>query len=291
MVLPEAYKGQNWYRSFEQFMTEVYPDWYKFYDCAPATLEEIKEAAGQLVPEVAAIPEEYMIFLAHMGGRGLNLNSRAILYPLYQMELSPDKPACLDIGTYDYYYESRFLAYSFSREELPCLILRDEGEKPLKAADCLGQLLCGQAFLSNGMEQFKIRYPMDLAFHLHQPPYSPCPEAENYYRTHPVEGFTERDLENIGFQIQVEKLEKPLRALGYERTWFSTELDHIWIKEDTCCILSRNFDPNDMFDTLNVSLWGMEGRFVQELAERFKTLGYGNYLELRDGSHPALRGI
>ena len=102
--------------------------------------------------------------------------------------------------------------------------------------------------------------------------------------TYAVSPSTEKELEDIGFQLQVKKLVGPLEQLGYERAWFSTELDHIWLKEDACCIISREFDPNDMFDTAAVSLWGMGKETVWALAEQFKRLGYGNALEMRDGS-------
>ena len=56
---------------------------------------------------------------------------------------------------------------------------------------------------------------MYLAFHLHQPPYGPCPEAEEYCRTHPIGDLTEKEREDIGFQLQIRKLEGSLRELGY----------------------------------------------------------------------------
>lgn len=195
MILPEVYQGGGWFPSFSRFMEAFDPKWYRTYGCAPYTPEEVREAAVEFAPDIPALPEEYLDFLTHMGGRGL-----------------------------------------------------------------------------------------DLAFHLHQPPYRPCPEAEEYCRTHPVEALSEEELWDIGFQIQVKKLSGPLEQLGYERAWFSTELDHIWLKEDACCINSREFDPNDMFDTAAVSLWGMGKETVWALAEQFKRLGYGNALEMRDGS-------
>ena len=124
---------------------------------------------------------------------------------------------------------------------------------------------------------------MYLAFHLHQPPYGPCPEAEEYCRIHPVEGLSEEELWDIGFQLQIRRLEGPLQQLGYERAWFSTELDHVWLKENTCCILSRDFDPNDMFDTAPLSIWGKEKKPIQMLAGRFRELGYGSLRELSEG--------
>ena len=108
----------------------------------------------------------------------------------------------------------------------------------------------------------------------------PCPEAEEYCRIHPVEGLSEEELWDIGFQLQLQKLEAPLRQLGYEKAWFSTELDHIWLRENTCCILSREFDPNDMFDTVCVSIWGEEKKPIQVMAGRFQELGYGSWRAL-----------
>ena len=51
-------------------------------------------------------------------------------------------------------------------------------------------------------------------------------------------------------------------------------------QEDTCCILSRMFDPNDMFDTVCVSIWGEEKKPIQVLAGRFQELGYGSWRAL-----------
>ena len=283
MVFPKAYEGQDWYPSFARFMAEIYPNWREHYKCTPAKDREVRAIEEYVRPELPGLPKEYTAFLRQMSGDGLCMDRCPILYSLKHVALLQGEPVWLEIGTYDYYDESMFLAYCFPREGPSYLAIRDRGEKPVKVADSLGQLLCNQAFLANGTEQFPFGYPMDLAFHLHEPPYQPCPEAEEYCRTHSVEGLTERDLENIGFQIQKEKLEGPLRELGYERTWFSTELDHIWLKEDICCILSREFDPNDMFDTLYISLRGTNKEAVWPLAEKFKKLGYGNYREMRDG--------
>lgn len=284
MILPQSYEGQDWVHSFEGFLSKTCPNWREQYQCVPAKVREIRKLEDYVRSELPGLPEEYMTFLRKMGGQGLFMNRRPILYPLDQTVLFQDEPVWLRIGSYDYYYESMFLAYCFPREGPSYLAIWDKGEEPLKVADSLGQLLCNLAFLEEGKEQFAFCCPMYLAFHLHEPPYSPCPEAEEYKRTHSTEGLTEWDLENIGFRIQLEKLEGPLKELGYERVWFSTELDHIWIKEDVCCILSKDFDPDDMFDTVAISLRGTSREEVWPLAERFKALGYGNYLELRDCS-------
>lgn len=233
MILPEVYQGGAWFPSFSRFMEAFDPKWYRTYGCAPSTPEEVRETAVEFAPDIPALPEEYLDFLAHMGGRGLDLHHRAWLYHGGQLYLSGEEETCLTIGSYNLLDEGDRLAYCFPKEG---------------------------------------------------PPYRPCPEAEEYCRTHPVEGLTEKELEDIGFRLQVKKLVGPLEQLGYERAWFSTELDHIWLKEDACCIISREFDPNDMFDTAAVSLWGMGKETVWALAEQFKRLGYGNALEMRDGS-------
>lgn len=288
MILPEVYQGGGWFPSFSRFMEAFDPKWYRTYGCAPYTPEEVRETAVEFAPDIPALPEEYLDFLAHMGGRGLDLHHRAWLYHGGQLYLSGEEETCLTIGSYNLLDEGDRLAYCFPKEGPPYLVWRERWSDmtggQVKVADSLGQLLCNQAFLAEGTEQFSFWHPLDLAFHLHQPPYRPCPEAEEYCRTHPVEGLTEKELEDIGFQLQVKKLVGPLEQLGYERAWFSTELDHIWLREDACCIISREFDPNDMFDTAAVSLWGMGKETVWALAEQFKRLGYGNALEMRDGS-------
>ena len=289
MLVPGPWEGENWYPSFDRFMTEVYPNWREYYNVTYSTAQEIEELAEKLGP----LPGEYVDFLTHMGGRGLDLRNRARLYSLAETFLTEDEGVYLNIGSYAPYDDGDRLAYRLTREGPPLLVWRERmaGGRPVKAADSLGQLLCNQAFLAGGVDQLTLRYPMELAFHLHQPPSGPCPEAEEYVRTHSLEGLSEEDLWDRGFQIQIARLEGPLREQGYKKAGFSTELDQIWIRGETCCILSREFDPNDMFDTVNISTWGMEGRPMWELAEAFKELGYGNRLELREGSHPAFRGI
>lgn len=83
-----------------------------------------------------------------------------------------------------------------------------------------------------------------------RPPYEPCPEAVEYCKTHPTADLSDKELEDI------------------------------WLKGNTCCILSREFDPNDMFDTVTVSIWGEQKKPIQMLASRFKELGYGSCREL-----------
>lgn len=286
MTLPEQYQDGDWYPSFSRFMTAAYPNWYGFYKCAPAARSKIKKLAEHFAPEVPRLPEEYMTFLEQIGMQGLNLQRRAWLYPSDQLYLSGEEEPCLTIGSYSLLDAGDQLAYCFPKEGPPYLVWRDRWSDrmggQIKVADSLGQLLCNQAFLVEGGEQFSFHHSLELAFHLHQPPYGPCPEAEEYCRTHLVADLSEKELEDIGFQLQIKKLERPLRQLGHERVWFSTELDQVWRKEDACCILSREFDPNDMFDTVVISLWGMGKETVWDLAQAFQELGYGNFLELRD---------
>ena len=278
MILPERYQDGDWYPSFARFMDKVYPNWYRYYDCAPYAPEEVEETAVAFAPDIPRLPEEHLTFLAHMGGRGLDLHHRAWLYHGDRLYLSGDEDACLTIGSYDPFDEGDKLAYCFPKEGTPYLVWsREYSGGRVKAADSLGQLLCSQAFLADGLEQFPFHQTMYLAFHLHQPPFEPCPEAEGYCRTHPVEGLAEKELEDIGFQIQLQKLEGPLRRLGYERAWFSTEVDHIWLNGETCCILSRDLDPNDMLDTVAVTVWGERREAIQSLTGPFKEMGYGYY--------------
>ena len=281
MILPERYEGPDWYPSFARFMESVYPDWRQYYGVVPATQAEIRETAEKLMPEIPALPEEHMVFLAHMGGRGLDLRRRARLYGSGQLSLTTDGETCLEIGSYDHLDEGDTLAYCFPREGPPHLVWRDRGSEPvsgqIKVADSLGQLLCGQAFLADGMEQFPFHQRFYTAFHMHGPPFVPCPEARDYLKAHLGEDLSEKELEDIGFRIRTGELEGILKGQGYERAWFSTELDRIWLREDTCCILSRMFDPNDMFDTVAITAWGERKEPIWALTEPFKGLGYGCY--------------
>lgn len=287
MLMPAPYEESDWYPSFSRFMTAACPSWYGSYKCAPAARSVVKKLAEQFAPDVPRLPEEYGTFLAQIGTQGLNLQRRAWLYPSNQLYLSEGEEPCLMIGSYSLLDEGDKLAYCFPEEGPPCLVWMerwsDLRDRQIKVADSLGQLLCNQAFLAEGGKQFSFHHSLELAFHLHQPLYGPCPEAEDYCRTHPIQNLSEKELEDIGFQLQIKKLEGPLRRLSYERVWFSTELDQVWRKEAACCILSREFDPNDMFDTVYISLWGMGKESVWELAQAFQELGYGNSLELRDG--------
>ena len=276
MILPERYQGEDWYPSFVRFMDEAYPNWRQYYDFAPYTPAEVEETAVEFAPDIPRLPEEYLTFLAHMGARGLDLHHRAFLYHGGRLYLSGEEETCLTIGSYNLLDEGDKLAYCFPKAGTPYLVWsREYSGGQVKSADSLGQLLCNQGFLACGVDQFPFHQTMDLAFHMHNPPYGPCPEAEEYCRIHPVEGLSEEELWDIGFQRQIKKLTRPLEQLGYERAWFSTELDHIWLRENTCCILSREFDPNDMFDTVCVSIWGEEKKPIQVLAGRFQELGYG----------------
>lgn len=258
MIVPVPYKGQNWYPSFDGFMTAVYPNWYEYYKCKPTAPKKLKGLAEQFAPDIPKLPEEYITFFQQIGGEGLDLNNRAWFYPSDRLYQSGNEETCLTIGSYSQLDEGDMLVYCFPTEEPPYLAWsRVWPGELVKVAGSLGQLLCNQAFLAEGREQFAFRYTMELAFHLRHPFHGASPEAQEYCKTHCVEELSEYKLYDMGFQIQVQKLEVPIKELGYERAWFSTELDHIWLKEDTCCILSRDFDPNDMFDTVVVSLLGM----------------------------------
>ena len=89
MILPEVYQGGGWFPSFSRFMEAFDPKWYRTYGCAPYTPEEVRETAVEFAPDIPALPEEYLDFLAHMGGRGLDLHHRAWLYHGGQLYLPP----------------------------------------------------------------------------------------------------------------------------------------------------------------------------------------------------------
>ncbi len=163
MILPEVYQGGGWFPSFSRFMEAFDPKWYRTYGCAPSTPEEVRETAVEFAPDIPALPEEYLDFLAHMGGRGLDLHHRAWLYHGGQLYLSGEEETCLTIGSYNLFDEGDSLAYCFPKEGQPYLVWRerwsDMAGGQVKVADSLGQLLCNQAFLAEGTEQFSFRHP------------------------------------------------------------------------------------------------------------------------------------
>lgn len=104
-------------------------------------------------------PEKYLIFLAHIGSRGLDLKNRAWLYHCGRLYLSGGRVVCLTIGSYNLLHEGDRLAYCFPKEGVPCLVWRERCSDlkgaQIKVADNLGQLLCNQVFLAEGVGQFK----------------------------------------------------------------------------------------------------------------------------------------
>ena len=48
MLVPGPWEGENWYPSFDRFMTEVYPNWREYYNVTYSTAQEIEELAEKL---------------------------------------------------------------------------------------------------------------------------------------------------------------------------------------------------------------------------------------------------
>lgn len=124
-----------------------------------------------------------------------------------------------------------------------------------------------------GNRQFPHEYEYSLKC---ESSYTPPSEAEAWAAAgrKPCEENSERYLENMGFSIQSQKIQSILSKHGYQEVWFSTPLDQVWLQEDSFCSLSRNFDPDGMFDTVIGKICACDQAQIQPLIDDFSQINY-----------------
>jgi len=160
------------------------------------------------------------------------------------------------------------LSLSASCNEAPLVMTRYGKSIGIKIADSLRQYLCCQAFLAFGGQQFSLEYEYHIK-HNHglSSEELSCYAANN-------ENANQHSLEDVGFIVQSKKLQDILLKHGYYEAWFSTPLDQVWLQQDSFCSISRDFDPDNPFDTVSGKIYAYSQIEIQSLIGDFAQIGY-----------------
>ena len=279
IIVPKDDSSERWIDALEEFISITEPEWLQGMKGASAkTIAAIKECYD-LNGDGKSLPVDYKMFLRRWGGDSyISFPDKPISITYYSanMLLADDCLLCdssdnlyLTIGSQDI-DDSEQLAFSFLSSGDSSLILIRPFHNDIKMADSFRQYLCCQAFLAFGRKQFPCQLAYELEFHMHVPPYNLSPEAKDWKDSN----LSDEDLEELGFKIQVEKIQSVLLKHGYQEAWFSTPLDQVWLRRDSFCSISRDFDPNDMFDTVLGQLCVYDLDNIQNVIKDFSLIGY-----------------
>lgn len=283
IIFPEDDSG-HWFESLEKFISEMEPEWLSDLEgVSSQKIDEIKKYYGLDEGSGKNFPTDYEIYLRHWGGSSyvyFPYKPQVISYFSVDNVLRSSRASdqssdsfYLMIGTQG--IDEAHLSFLFPPSGDAELVLVRYCQEDTKVAESLRQYLCCQAFLAFGRRQFPYRLAYELGFHMHEPPFSPSPEAEAWKKENSFHSeLSDEELEDVGFNIQVEKLQNILMRHGYQQTWFSTPLDQVWLRSDSFCSISRDFDPNDMFDTVIGQICAYDLTEIQNVVKDFAQIGY-----------------
>lgn len=283
--IPDDNRSEHWLEALERFISETEPEWLQ--GVKKASIRKIDEIKNQYELDGSTgmcLPTDYETFLRHWGGASfIDLPDKPISITYYSADdmLSGNK---LSQGSSDRLYlaigyqdidQATELTLLFLPSGETELVLVRRSQDDIKVADSLRQYLYCQAFIAFAGKQYPCRLAYELAFHMHKPPYDLSPEAVAWKEKNGFD-YDEDDasLDDLGFNIQAEKLEEILKKHGYQEAWFSTPLDQVWLQKDSFCTISREFDPNDMFDTVIGQLCTCDYTAVQGVVDDFAKIGY-----------------
>lgn len=279
IIIPKNDSSERWIEALEEFISMTEPEWLQGMKGASAkTITAIKKCYD-LNGDGKRLPVDYEIFLRRWGGNSyVSFPDKPISIAYYSADnmLHKDCLLCdssnnlyLTIGSQDI-DNSEQLSFSFLPSDDISLILIRPYHNDIKMADSFRQYLCCQAFLAFGWKQFPCQLAYELEFHMHKPPYNLSPEAKIWNDSN----LSDKDLEELGFKIQVEKIQSILLKHGYQEAWFSTPLDQVWLGINSFCSISRDIDPNDMFDTVLGQICAYDLGSIQKVIEDFSLIGY-----------------
>ena len=270
-AIPEDCQTDVWFEALKAFIDCVEPGWCK--NLQGAKQKEINKL--KKYDKTLTLPKEYEIFLLNAGGKfSFYFPYKPISFSYYDIHTMLEYPHYWDnilaIGSQS--YESEKLGYLFSVsspcDKTPLVMTRYDKNIGIKIADSLRQYLCCQAFLAFGGQQFPVGYDYRIAqeHELSSEEFSWC--ITNYENTN------QSSLEDAGFVVPSKKLQDILLKHGYREAWFSTPLDQVWLQQDSFCSISRDFDPDNIFDTVSGQIYAHNQDAIQYLINDFTQLGY-----------------
>lgn len=286
MFIPDDDRSDRWFETLKKFILQIEPTW--FQDIKSVSIDEVEKFENQFRHHVDLefyLPKEYKIFIQNIGGMPyFSFSYKPIEFSYHSISVMFrfadvwDRPY-LEIGSQGIEEDAHLcysLSPSMSLDEAPLMMTRYNISGTAKIADSLRQYLCCQSFLALGNQQFPHEYTYKLKFHMHEPPYELSPEALSWCEAN-KKGYHEKDecsLEDIGFIMQSQKIRDILLKHNYQKAWFSTPFDQVWLQEDSFCSISRDFDPNDMFDTVLGQICTYNQATILSLIDDFARIGY-----------------
>lgn len=269
-VVPEDCQTDAWFEALKTFINCVEPGWCQ--NMRGAKQKEVNKLKKHY--ETLSLPKEYEVFLLNAGGEWFYFPYKLVSFACYSVEnmliLSHLGDDTIEIGSQS--LDSEKLCYLLSSSapcnEAPLVMTRYGKNIGIKIANSLRQYLCCQAFLAFGGQQFSSEYDYRI-----KPNHGLSSEELSCYNAK-NENMSQCSLEDVGFIVQSKKLQGVLLKHGYREAWFSTPLDQVWLQQDSFCSISRDFDPDDIFDTVSGQIYAYNQVSIQSLIDDFAQLGY-----------------
>lgn len=247
--LPQEGNSRDRFQRLANFMLQFHPDWPRFP--SPATYNAIaslkKEAhillESQGIPETCIKkiwPADYQWFSENFGEYGCEFSflRNYSFPPIAQNHLNRNR------GDLPYFLigyawiDSPYLAYDYTLDcKNPRLVWVPslDCSQCYRAADHLEQLLFACGFLNDAYYEYewKVKCVFSKKFH-------PFQKLDLSSTCNLMD-------EQIGIALAKE-FSHILRQHHFQPAWFSTYTDQFWLKGSTCFIVSRNNDPDDLYD-------------------------------------------
>lgn len=203
-------------------------------------------------------PEDYQWFSECFGENGCNFMFMRdyTFFPISKNHLNKNRESLPYLFIGQAWVASPYIAYDYSDEsETPPLVWAPtlDGRDCYKASRNLEQLLFSCAFLNYAYYEYEWK-------------------AKCMFTDKSLPGCirglgdvsdVESAEKDIACTILSEKFASILKQHKFEIAWFSTYTDQFWFNEDTCFIVSRNNDPDSLYNIIE----GWIGSHNQKQAE------------------------